>query len=395
MFRVMEFHTLNRSVHTHSMQQVRKNIYTSSIGKWTKYADQLKTIRKLLRPSLKKMLSENDLPFASTINWQLDPNFTYGRSSCVESGKHDKQQQQQQQPEAANTPASFSQTGTGDSGGDGEGIDSLNSKSTAQSGTDTPTGKKMQARPSGKKMKRRVLKTGKKTRTTSQSEPATKKKANTPKSKGNTKVKRRHKTKLRATTPGHSDGRGKTKRFRHGPTGSKQRTGQKPTLTKKTSVGPKQPVNQQRSGSRPAVSQVEQRGSLASDRRLGTKEEVATRLEEMVDSLSAEVVQYIPVIQKSLPYPSGDPFADEVCAVGILLFNLGRLSDCIAILEPLIEYQDGLFSAYVGIGSAYAMNGQLRESLDTMNVLVTELQASGKSVSSDVYERRAQVTPSS
>lgn len=73
---VLDYHKLNRTVHTHSQSQVRYNIYTESIGSWKRYAKQLKDMIKLLKKELKK-LNPTALIFRNEMNWDFDVDFDY------------------------------------------------------------------------------------------------------------------------------------------------------------------------------------------------------------------------------------------------------------------------------------------------------------------------------
>ena len=325
--RVMEFHTLNRTVHTHSMQQVRKGIYSNSIGKWRKFADQLKPIRKLLRPALSKMLAEGDLPFPESMNWELDPHFPYEGGEAVPKKTKVTNESKGQQTSSAQR-----QTSSPDEELD-ERVHRRDKEEPARVRSKMPQGSM------GGTMKRKPK----------------------AKVKGKAKLKAKGKVKAKAKAKRNAAKRAPKEEF---------------------------PVHRRQAADH--VEYVERVvGRSGESKRL--KDALSLLMEQFVDSLSEEVVQYIPTVQKALPYPFDDPFAEEVCAVGVLLFNLGRLQDSIELLEPLIQYKEGIYSAYLGIGSAYAMSGQLSKSLEVMNRLVSELTANNDFVSQDVYERRAQV----
>jgi tetratricopeptide (TPR) repeat protein len=82
---VLNFYEKNRTVHTHSMSQVRHRVSKSGVGGWRKYAEELKPMIAALRPELKKLKRSGALPFLSEMNWDLDPNFDYGNESPLSS----------------------------------------------------------------------------------------------------------------------------------------------------------------------------------------------------------------------------------------------------------------------------------------------------------------------
>eukprot|EP01031_Cornospumella_fuschlensis_P026619 gene26619-32168_t len=73
---VLEFHSMPRSVQTHSQSQVRQKLYQSSIGSWRKYASQLEPVIKLLRKDLAKLKKEKHLEFVKGLkmNWKVEYN---------------------------------------------------------------------------------------------------------------------------------------------------------------------------------------------------------------------------------------------------------------------------------------------------------------------------------
>ena len=46
--RVLRFHETDRAVHTASKWQVRQPVYTGSVGRWRRYAEQLEPLRAVL-----------------------------------------------------------------------------------------------------------------------------------------------------------------------------------------------------------------------------------------------------------------------------------------------------------------------------------------------------------
>jgi tetratricopeptide (TPR) repeat protein len=84
---VLKFYATNRTVHTHSMSQVRHGVSRNAIGVWRNYDKGLQPIMERLRPELRKLRSKNALPFADTMNWNLDASFDYGAPTGGESGE--------------------------------------------------------------------------------------------------------------------------------------------------------------------------------------------------------------------------------------------------------------------------------------------------------------------
>eukprot|EP01034_Spumella_vulgaris_P022698 gene22698-28849_t len=93
--RVLRFTEHNRTVHTVSVLQVKRNIYASSVGQWRQYAAQL---NETLVPELRAQLGELTykgvaLPFSNAdapacMNWSLRDGFDY--SSMMEALKKKK-----------------------------------------------------------------------------------------------------------------------------------------------------------------------------------------------------------------------------------------------------------------------------------------------------------------
>lgn len=69
-------HNLHSHMHTR-IAEVRQNIYKHSVGSWRRYAQQLQPMIDELNKYLPKLRKNKALPFASTMNWKLDPNFDY------------------------------------------------------------------------------------------------------------------------------------------------------------------------------------------------------------------------------------------------------------------------------------------------------------------------------
>ena len=75
---VLNFDSINRTVHTSSMLQVKKKLSANSIGSWKKYAPYLGGFAKQLKSATTYLQRYGGLPFPDTINWDLDVDFDYG-----------------------------------------------------------------------------------------------------------------------------------------------------------------------------------------------------------------------------------------------------------------------------------------------------------------------------
>lgn len=79
---VLKFYSMNRTVHTHSMTQVRHQLYTSAIGKWVKHADYLQPLIGELKRQLRKYKNEGgNFIYADDVNWKLSLDFPYHSNS--------------------------------------------------------------------------------------------------------------------------------------------------------------------------------------------------------------------------------------------------------------------------------------------------------------------------
>jgi tetratricopeptide (TPR) repeat protein len=378
--RVLSFHTSNRSVHTHSMGQVRQGLYVTAIGKWVKFKKQLEPIRKLLLPRLKEMLARGQLPFPDQINWLLDPDYDYhgegeGRtrasaektidpatrsSDSVSSGEKKKSSQLDSPPSAKPKTPSSPSTGGGrkrtslvDQEGEGE----------------------LEQEPKkAKKAKRR---------------------ASSSKGSGAKKAKRQRRSrKKQRQSPSSSSSRKAKKsdsRKRSSSSSSRQQSEKRsptPRPTKRTISGAPPSAKLSDPASAP------ESPSRQSSRRAAptiTREEIASLSAQVKAAFPAEVVRHLEAIRSSLPYLAGDPFLDELGAVTVALFNLGKLKECVQLSQQILRFNASLHSVSVALGSALAMDGKLEESLVAMNALVSDRSRDGLEIGSDVYERRAQV----
>jgi tetratricopeptide (TPR) repeat protein len=84
---VLDFQLSNRTVQTHSMQQVRQGIYTTAIGGWRRHASGMKAIKEGYTNRLPHLASIHALPYADRINWAGDASFDYeGSLSALVDG---------------------------------------------------------------------------------------------------------------------------------------------------------------------------------------------------------------------------------------------------------------------------------------------------------------------
>ena len=74
---MLNFDSMNRTVHTSSMLQVKKKLYKSSVGSWKKYAPYIADFAKKLRGATDYLKKYGGLPFPNTVNWNLDYDFDY------------------------------------------------------------------------------------------------------------------------------------------------------------------------------------------------------------------------------------------------------------------------------------------------------------------------------
>jgi tetratricopeptide (TPR) repeat protein len=73
---IMNYNKLNRVVQTHSQSQVRLKVYNSSIGSWRKFQTELKPLIKITKKHMKRLKSQDLLPYPD-MNWGLDSNYIY------------------------------------------------------------------------------------------------------------------------------------------------------------------------------------------------------------------------------------------------------------------------------------------------------------------------------
>lgn len=84
---VLDFQRSNRSVQTHSMQQVRQGIYSHAIGGWRRHAGGMEVIKEAYTKRLPHLASVGVLPYGDRMNWEGDAAFDYeGAMSALADG---------------------------------------------------------------------------------------------------------------------------------------------------------------------------------------------------------------------------------------------------------------------------------------------------------------------
>ena len=74
---VLNYDSVNRTVLTSSVLQVKKRLYFSSINSWKKYAIHIKELAYNLSHFTAYFKKRNNLPFLKSINWDLDYEYEY------------------------------------------------------------------------------------------------------------------------------------------------------------------------------------------------------------------------------------------------------------------------------------------------------------------------------
>mmetsp|Transcript_2943 Transcript_2943/g.4462 ORF Transcript_2943/g.4462 Transcript_2943/m.4462 type:complete len:1306 (-) Transcript_2943:83-4000(-) len=381
--RVMQFHKLNRSVHTHSMHQVRQGIFKSGVGKWTKYYQQMQPIRRLLLPHLQAMHERGDLPFKNKINWLLDPKYPYGI-------RNDSDTLSQQQSHSATSTVTDSGA-TASSIKEGENDLRDNTVRVPKSGPKLEDRlvppKQFEGRRSGgvvfpddealegRHMKRRN------SREMEFNLNDYDRAAQYVNHEGDSyhsaadhvvdeaEYKPRQFGKRRRRLPSKCRRRGKRRGLARGCRARRQIVDYDDEYA---------PVDDDDD----SVSQLET--NQAFPKRSPALALKIKELSNKYDSLKSNGI--------NIPFKHGDKVVDDLCGVGVLLFNYGRLAEAIELLEPVVAYYTNVYSAYVVLGSAHAMAGNFTEALRIMNRLVDELRSSKlEQITIDIYERRAQI----
>ena len=76
---LLNYHHINRTVHTSSTLQVKKRLSRSSVGFWKVYKPQLRHLAGALNKMIDRLSEEEELPFENSMNWELDVDFEYFR----------------------------------------------------------------------------------------------------------------------------------------------------------------------------------------------------------------------------------------------------------------------------------------------------------------------------
>ena len=74
---VLNYHHVNRTVHTSSIFQVKKGLSRSSVGFWKAYKPQLRHLAGALHKLVDRLSERDELPFEDSMNWDLDEDFEY------------------------------------------------------------------------------------------------------------------------------------------------------------------------------------------------------------------------------------------------------------------------------------------------------------------------------
>ena len=85
---ILQFHASNRSIQTHSMQQVRQGIYSASIGSWRKYVKHLGPLLRAIQKYLPGLRAKGALRYEDSVNWDCDPNFDYNITVMTPAPAH-------------------------------------------------------------------------------------------------------------------------------------------------------------------------------------------------------------------------------------------------------------------------------------------------------------------
>lgn len=367
------------------MHQVRQGLYVTAIGRWVKYKAQLEPIRKLLLPHLKGMLAKGQLPYADQINWLLDPHYDYGAGTEAKTEPKTK-------PEEFATVRSTAPS---------QAVPTLTDHAAK---TSVPQSTKFEIKSS--KIKSSTPETKSNTLTSEESQSPKKRrrrvKSDVSDSAGKT-GKRRAKTLKAKSKSTRKNSRRKIKRDQSAPEtkgtykdhtridahNQKAKRAPERKRRRKTTFSSKKSRNSVEIPTLevPSVSPAHKQSSSPKV----SREYIASLAEELEGSFPPEVSHHLAVIQSSLPYHSGDRFLDNLGAISVALFNLGKLQECIQFSQQVLLYNNSLHSVIVALASALAMDGKLEESLVSMNSLINERTREGFHIGADVFERRAQV----
>lgn len=90
-------------------------------------------------------------------------------------------------------------------------------------------------------------------------------------------------------------------------------------------------------------------------------------------------------VRASLSFACGDDMIDDLIAFGYLSVNTEKLDIAVHIFVTLLKYNDNLPAAFLGLGSSYAMLGQLDEAISVFTHLIVK-----DPTISDAWKRRGQ-----
>jgi hypothetical protein len=385
---VLQFHTLNRSIHTHSINQVRKGIYSSGIGKWRKFAKQLEPIRQLLLPIMTRMMKNKELPFPNEINWLLDPDFAYEEQEVGAGGRSGSSKQRDERSDK------FTATSIGDHGTKHRQTDrkdasvekkpspakyiaqryELEREWKALHGGEVAAQRSKMVKPEPRLAGKAVGKRGKIGKFRKKIHPAGHDFEGSPEDgtgEGPRRVPAGAGWRGRRAT-----GKVKGKRRRRRGEGRVPGAGGQGDDSRGTKPKPKQEQREKK----------EQRAE---------KEVTYLMLVRMLEDLRASlgsqqvIVQALPAVLRALQFPTGDTTLDTLTAYGVCLFNTGNLKQAIEVLEPLVSYRKDMFSALTALASSYAIDGDLHKAFSKIDQ-VTQLMEE-EELTFDICERRAQV----
>lgn len=105
-----------------------------------------------------------------------------------------------------------------------------------------------------------------------------------------------------------------------------------------------------------------------------------------VSNLIAVPPAVIKNIRANLAHTSGDVLVDEIIAYGYFQVNTGLLDEAIETFSELLKCRKDLCSAYLGIGSAYAMKREMDEAVSSFSAAIII-----DPIIADAWKRRGQV----
>jgi hypothetical protein len=75
---MLEYYNINRTICTSSILQVKKKLYSTSVGNWKNYRRFLYDFMHKLENDIANLEVFDGLSFPDTINWHFDVEFDYG-----------------------------------------------------------------------------------------------------------------------------------------------------------------------------------------------------------------------------------------------------------------------------------------------------------------------------